>query len=140
MRKSKADASVPTAPVASKAIRSVVASGRAEPVTLVQSEPGPPIELGAPASTASRTASIHHVIGIASPIACTNGGRTASGKTTPQSRNSAPATASGYDHASWRDWRHTAAIAIPSATIETKHREALCRQGAEVAAGSLTAQ
>ncbi len=54
-----------------------------------------------------------------SPMTSSTSGRTASGNTTPVTRNSAPANASGYDQLSWRVWRQIAARSTPIARIGT---------------------
>ena len=65
------------------------------PVSASNSEPGPPIDGRLTRESARRIASIHHVRGIASPMAWIGVGSTASGNTAPATRKSAPANASG---------------------------------------------
>ena len=111
------------------------ARARRSPVRLVRSEPGPPIAVTPPGNRARRTPSIHHVSGVSRPIAWTGPGRTDSGKTTPETRNSAPAAASGYDHDSWRVCMQIAASSRPIARIDvdaerpSRRRAAASRPG-----------
>src|SRR5215210_1982815 len=96
--------------------------GAARPVTDAKNEPGPPSAVRAPGKSASRTPSTHQLSGVRRPTAWRGAGRTASGKTAPLTRNSAPDTASGYDQDSWRVWRQIAANMIAIATIAARPR------------------
>ena len=73
-----------------------------------------------PGKSDCRTPSIHQLSGVSRPITWTTAGRTAIGNTAPLIRNSAPPTASGYDHDSWRVWRQIAASITPIAMIDAR--------------------
>ena len=98
----------------------MVVSGATDPVSCVHRLPVPPIALTPPGNIVVADALDppgQRVRRDRSPAR--RAGRTASGKTAPLTRNSAPATASGYDHDSWRVCRQTAASMTPIATIAT---------------------
>ena len=74
-RKMAVAASVASAPVTHNARTMVVASGAAEPVTAVHSDPSPPIDDGPSGATARRTPATHQVTGLMSPMTSSDVGQ-----------------------------------------------------------------